>query len=92
MKRWLLVMPFLAGCASEPVIRTVEVEVPVPVDCPAPPAIARPVLPIAELAPDSTPADVLRAYAATVEALMGYSIELEEVLKGYSDEHKRDAR
>ena len=85
MKRWLLCLPLLAGCAAEPVIRTVEVEIPVAVDCPAPPAIARPALPIAGLTPDSQPADVLRAYAATVEALMGYSLELEGVLDGYRE-------
>ena len=85
MRHWLLCLPLLAGCAAEPVIRTVEVEIPVAVDCPAPPAIARPALPIAGLTPDSQPADVLRAYAATVEALMGYSLELEGVLDGYRE-------
>lgn len=85
MRHLLLALPLLAGCAAEPVIRTVEVEIPVAVDCPAPPALARPSLPIADLEPDSTPADVLRAYAATVEALMGYSLELEGVLDGYRE-------
>ena len=85
MKRWLLCLPLLAGCAAEPVIRTVEVEIPVAVDCPAPPALMRPALPLADIAADSSPADVLRAYAATVEALMGYSLELEGVLDGYRE-------
>lgn len=85
MKRWLICLPLLAGCTTEPVIRTVEVEVPVAVDCPAPPPLVRPALPIADLTPDSQPADVLRAYAATVEALMGYSVELEVLLNGYRE-------
>ena len=33
MKRFLLFLPLLAGCAAEPVIRTVEVEIPVAIDC-----------------------------------------------------------
>ena len=85
MKRFPLFLPLLAGCAAEPVIRTVEVEIPVAVDCPAPPAIARPALPLADITADSSPADVLRAYAATVEALMGYSLELEGLLDGYRE-------
>lgn len=83
MRHLLLALPLLAGCAAEPVIRTVEVEIPVAVDCPAPPALMRPALPLADITADSSPADVLRAYAATVEALMGYSLELEELLAGY---------
>jgi len=79
----LVVCALLAGCTSEPVIRTVEVRVPVAAECPAPPSLVRPALPIADLTPESQPADVLRAYAATVEALMGYSLELEELLAGY---------
>lgn len=85
MCRWLLILPVLAGCASEPVIRTVEVRVPVAANCPAPPQVVRPGLPIADLAPDSQPADVLRAYAATVEVLKGYCGELETVLDGYRE-------
>lgn len=83
MKRFLLFLPLLAGCTSEPVIRTVEVRVPVAAECPAPPSLVRPALPIADLTPESQPADVLRAYAASIEALMGYSQELETVLDGY---------
>ena len=85
MKRFLLFLPLLAGCTSEPVIRTVEVRVPVAAECPAPPSLVRPALPLADITADSSPADVLRAYAATVEALMGYSLELEGVLDGYRE-------
>lgn len=71
----------LTGCAATP--RTVEVRVPVPVDCPAPVVPARPVLPVGALTADTPPADVVRAYAASVEALMGYAGALEAVLSGY---------
>jgi hypothetical protein len=40
-------------------------------------------LPIADLAPDSPPDAVLRAYAATVETLMGAVDERDALLNGY---------
>lgn len=69
----------LAGCSSVPP----HAEIPVAVPCPPPAAAARPALPIAELTADSPPDTVMRAYAATVEALMGYVEELETLLDGY---------
>lgn len=81
----LAALAALSGCASDPIVstRTVEVQVPVAVECPAPPTLARPSLPIKGLTPQSDPADVVRAYVTSVEALQGYSIELETVLDGY---------
>ena len=75
----------LAGCASAPIVstRTVEVQVPVAVECPAPPHLARPSLPIKGLSAQSDPADVARAYVTSIESLQGYSLELETVLDGY---------
>lgn len=83
MKRFLPAILLLClGCAHAPQV----VNVPVAVPCPAPPAIARPHLPIASLRKDDPPAAVMRAYAATVEALSGYARELEAILQGYRHE------
>ena len=81
MVRAALIALLLAGCATTP--RTVEIRVPVPADCPAPVVPARPVLPVGALAADAPPADVARAYAASVEALMGYAMALELLLGAY---------
>lgn len=78
----LLSMVVLAGCAHAPA-RVITVQVPVAVPCPPPPPVARPHLPLADLPPKSPPADVMRAYAASVEALTGYASELEALLNGY---------
>lgn len=72
----------LAGCANTPP-RTVTVEVPVAVPCPPPPATSRPPLPIAELTEQSTPEQVMRAYATSIEACAGYARELEAIIEGY---------
>lgn len=72
----------LAGCASAPQ-PPVEVRVPVPVPCPAPPDTVRPALPLADLTPDSPPDVVLRAYAASIEVLMGYAESVETLLDAY---------
>lgn len=85
MRRWLLILPVLAGCASEPTVRTVVVEVPVDAGCPAPPPAVRPALPIAGITPDSPDADVMQAYVVSVAVLKGYCGELETVLDGYRD-------
>lgn len=80
----------LVGCASSPV----RAQIPVAVPCPPPPAVARPALPIAELTAESQPDAVMRAYAATVEALMGYAGELELLLDGYrpAEGHKNEVK
>jgi len=71
----------LAGCSTLP--KTVEVPVAVP--CTAPPEIARPRLAIGALLPDSPPADVIRAYAESLEAVAGYAGQLETILDGYRE-------
>ena len=65
------------------VVETVEVAVPVPAECPAPPSVARPALPIGALRPGSEPADVARAYVATIVALQTYAAEIERLLAAY---------
>jgi hypothetical protein len=83
MKRFLMPILLLClGCAHAPVV----VKEPVAVPCPAPPAIARPHLPIASLRRDDPPAVVMKAYAASLEALSGYARELEAILQGYRHE------
>lgn len=81
---WALFL--LNGCAApREVVRVepVEVLVPVPVPPPAPPVVERPALPIEVLAPVATPADVARAYVATVIVLIGYADALEALLDAY---------
>ncbi len=82
MRRALLIVPaclLLAGCAHTPPV----VQVPVAIPCPAPPATIHPYLPIADLRDGESPDNVVRAYAASVEALIGYTRELETLLSGY---------
>lgn len=67
------------GCAHAPP----TAEIPVAVPCPAPPATVRPHLPIADLRSTDSPDNVVRAYAASVETLIGYARELETILSGY---------
>ncbi len=73
----------LAGCAAQPphvVVQQVKVPVAVQMPCPAPSVPARPHLPIADLKPGATPADVDRALVATVAVLQGYAAQLEQLL------------
>jgi len=71
----------LSACSTLP--RTVEVPVAVP--CTAPPEVARPRLALGALRPDSPPADVIRAYAESLEAVAGYAEQLETILNGYRE-------
>jgi hypothetical protein len=76
----LIALALLAGCASAPreVIR--RVEVPVAVPCPAPTLPPRPHIPLADLPPDATDADIARATAASLEAFSGYVAALETLI------------
>jgi len=69
----------LVACTTIP--KTVEV--PIAVECPQPPEITRPQLAVKTLQPASPPAEVIKAYAMTLEQLAGYATELETILKGY---------
>lgn len=76
----------LAACSpARPlvVVEPVEILVPVPAECPAPPIVYRPALPVAALHPDASPADVARAYVATIVVLQAYAAELETLLAAY---------
>ncbi len=75
----------LSGCAAHPdaIVTPVTVRVPVPepVYCTVP-KLKKPALPIARLEHDSTPADTIRAYAATVAILKGAVAERDVILAG----------
>lgn len=73
----LLVTVLLTGCATTPREVVRRVEVPVATPCPAPVLPPRPHLPLADLPPDPTHADIARATAASLEALTGYARAIE---------------
>ncbi len=82
MRRYAIVCALLvlvAACATVPK----SVDIPVAVPCPAPPRVARQHLPITDLRPGDSPDNVIRAYAVSVEELVGYAEELETILDGY---------
>lgn len=82
MKRFdliALIVLVTSGCSTLP--RTVEIPVAVP--CTAPPVVARPRLTISTLIPASSPSDVIRAYAESLEEVAGYAEHLETILNGY---------
>jgi hypothetical protein len=82
-----LILVAATGCASAPpfsvLARPFEVRVPVatPVYC-RPPVLARPGLPIAALRGESSAADTIRSYAATVVILKGAVRERDAVIAG----------
>ncbi len=83
MKRALILCLFLGACATQPprvIVQQVKIPVPVQIKCPAPSVPARPHLPIADLKGTSTPAEVDRAYVASVAVLEGYAEQLEKLL------------
>ena len=75
-----LLAALLAGCATpQERVRTVRVEVPVPVACPRPTMPARPPLPLADVPPDAGPDEIARAALASLHALTGYAAQLEAI-------------
>ncbi len=69
----------LSACSTLPS----TVDIPVAVPCIAPPEIIRPRLTIGKLRSDSPPAEVIRSYAESLEAVAGYAAQLETLLGGY---------
>lgn len=88
MTRWPLVPTLLlatlvgAGCAK-PTAKPVVIRELVPVPCPPPTIPARPALPSAQLGPDPTLRDLLRALLADREALAAWGLDLEIRLRAY---------
>lgn len=80
----------LSACATTDNVklttRTQPIGVPL-IYSPSPPKIDRPDLPHLKLTPDDTKVDgkVVQAYAASVQALLGYSEQLESVISNYKD-------
>lgn len=86
MVRIILLSILLAGCATQqPQIEIQEVKVAVTqkvvIEKPD-----RPTLAISVLTDNSLSSDVVKAYAATVEQLLGYSKELESIIDAYNKE------
>jgi hypothetical protein len=88
VRRLLPLFPLLlAGCALSPPLFSpatpIEVKVPVyqPIYC-TPPAVANPTLPISGLTAVSSPADTIRAYAASVVMLKATVRELDALIEG----------
>ncbi len=71
----LMLAALLAGCAGAPRVETVEVRVPVPVEC-RQPVPTRPVMPTEALRPGVTVDDFARASMAEIERREGYEGQL----------------
>lgn len=79
-----LVVATLAGVGcAKPTAEPVIVREPVPVPCPPPAMPARPALPSAQLGPEPSLRDLLRALLADREALAAWALDLETRLKAY---------
>ncbi len=92
MKKILLIIAALGitSCATTHDVKLITKTEPVAVPLiysPAPPVIARPDLPYLLLTPTDEKVDgkVVQAYAASVEALIGYSEQLESIVAQYKD-------
>ncbi|AVS67838.1 hypothetical protein C8245_21135 [Paracidovorax avenae] len=71
----LMLAALLAGCAATPRVETVEVRVPVPVEC-REPVPARPAMPTEGLRPGANLDDFARAAMAELERREGYEVLL----------------
>ncbi|WP_046060056.1 hypothetical protein [Paracidovorax citrulli] len=71
----LMLAALLAGCAGAPRVETVEVRVPVPVEC-REPVPARPAMPTDALRPGASLDDFARAALAEIERREGYEGQL----------------
>lgn len=78
----------LTGCkATKPDIE--RVLVPVIAECPEATLPNRPRLPLLDLPENATPDEVARAYAESLEAVIGHCEQLETLLKGYTSNTPR---
>ena len=78
----------IIGCKPTTVYvdRPVEVKVMVPVPCPQPPVVKRPVL--KPLPPNPTPQQVAEAALRSMAEVMGYAEQLEVLLDAYREKKK----
>ena len=56
----------------------------IPAQCPNPPALVRPTLPLETLPEPATPDQVTGACLASIELLKGYAAQCETILTGYA--------
>lgn len=88
VKRLLILLAalMLASCATTQHVKLVSRVEPIAVPLiysPAPPKISRPTLPITTIKPTDSDGVVVKKYAATIQALIGYSEELEKIVQNY---------
>lgn len=87
----LIAVLALAGCASNPNkidITTNVKPIAVPIlQSPAPPVVTRPDLPHTTVTASDVDGEVVKKYAASVEALIGYSEQLEDIIAQYKTIH-----
>jgi len=88
MKLLILVaisISLVVGCKPPTVYidRPVEVKVMVPIPCPQPPVIKRPIL--KPLPPSATPQQVAEAALRSMAEVMGYAEQLEVLLDAYRE-------
>lgn len=85
----LLVLLFTTGCSKFFVKDTQVQYVPI-LYCPDPPTVTRPELPIHNMTPEQAknPGEVVKHYKATVRSLMGYSEDLEFIIRYYNEADK----
>ena len=85
----LLVLLFSTGCSKMFVKDTQVQYVPV-LYCPDPPTVVRPDLPIHNMTPEQmqSAGEVVKHYKATVRSLMGYSEDLELIIRYYNEADK----
>jgi hypothetical protein len=87
----LVAVLVLAGCASNPNKINITTDVkPIAVPIiysPSPPTVTRPDLPHSTITAADSDGEVAKKYAASVEALIGYAEQLEDVMKQYQNIH-----
>lgn len=79
----------LGGCATHGIKITTNVKpIAVPIMySPEPPVVARPILPSTTITKSDSDGVVVKKYAASVQALLGYSKELEDIIAQYKTIH-----
>lgn len=85
----LIVLLFTTGCGKMFVRDTQVQYVPI-LYCPDPPTVVRPELPIHNMSPEQkrVPGEVAKHYKATVRSLLGYSEDLESIIRYYNEADK----
>ena len=81
----LIMMLAVSGCTTTSITtKTIPVAVPI-LYSPVPPVVVRPTLPIDTITEVTPAGNVVKDYAASIQVLLGYSQELEYIVKQYKD-------